>query len=118
MPALSGLPFGRVKFDPDRRGEEGEEDAMTPTNGERAHTGQLMLALSCCCDMPIQKARLRLEQFADLVNLTEAPEEALTDLLTNLMHYCHREGIRWTGSDGVATWALVHFSAESGGAAI
>lgn len=112
---LGGYPFGGVKFDPDRR-KEGV------TNGERAEVGQHILALSCVigseglpCASALPPA---LEVEVEGVNLTEAPEDALTDLLASLMHYCHREKIDWFGMDGVSQRALRHFSHESGGAVL
>jgi hypothetical protein len=111
-------PFGGVAFAPDHR-RDGEE----VTNGERAKVGQHILALSCVigseglpCASALPPA---LEVEVEGVNLTEAPEDALTDLLTSLMHYCHREGIPWFNAEhGVIVRANLHFKAESGGASI
>lgn len=54
--------------------------------------------------------RRSMENLADLVNLTEAPEDAVCDLVTNLIHYCHREKIDWT--DEIVRRALNHFRCE------
>jgi hypothetical protein len=114
---LGGYPFGGVEFNPARR-QDGEE----VTNGERAEVGHHILALSCVigseglpCASSLPPA---LEVEVEGVNLTEAPEDALTDLLASLMHYCHREKIDWFGTDGVSQRALRHFSHESGGAVL
>lgn len=113
-------PFGAVAFDAERRGTDSipHGDALyAPSNGERATDGELTLALFCALGLP-QGPRSVLEDIAEEISLTEAPEEALADLLTNLMHYCHREGIEWFGHDGVSQVALRNFSAESGGAVL
>lgn len=95
-------PFGGVPFDPD-------------IAGERATHGQFTLALWSAHGLVTKDVKLQLEQFADLVNLTEAPEVALAELLDDLMHYCHREGL--TFSDVLKT-AKEHFDLESGGATL
>jgi hypothetical protein len=37
-----------------------------------------------------------MEEIADLVNLTEMPEDAVCSLVTDLLQYCEREKIDWT----------------------
>jgi hypothetical protein len=37
-----------------------------------------------------------MEEIADAVNLTEAPEDAVCSLIIDLMRYCKREKIDWT----------------------
>jgi hypothetical protein len=37
-----------------------------------------------------------MQEIADTVNLTEAPEDAVCSLVIDLMHYCEREKIDWT----------------------
>lgn len=118
---LPDYPFGGVAFDPERRGEN---DAFASglgigdsNNGTRATDGSMTLALFAALGDPTG-ARSVLEDIAGDISLTEAPEEALTDLLADLMHYCHREGIEFYGHDGPLCTAQRHFAAESGGAAL
>jgi hypothetical protein len=116
---LVPAPFGGVAFDPDRRSDEDGLESKRPTNGECASHGELILALSCIDETLVPKGTKKLARLRDYVNLTEAPEEALADLLTNLMHYCHREGIPWFNAEhGVIVTADLNFKAESGGAKI
>lgn len=105
-------PFGGIAFDPERRSESA--DPRDASNGDNAKAGKAALALSCLLDGR-EQGYLNLMEWVKQVNLTEAPEEALADLLTNLMHYCHREGIEFT--DALLD-AQGHFKAESGGAQI
>ena len=37
-----------------------------------------------------------MEEIADAVNLTEAPEDAVCGLVIDLLQYCEREKIDWT----------------------
>jgi hypothetical protein len=37
-----------------------------------------------------------IQEIADTVNLTEAPEDAVCSLVIDLMQYCEREKIDWT----------------------
>ena len=37
-----------------------------------------------------------MQEIADAVNLTEAPEDAVCSLVIDLMQYCKREKIDWT----------------------
>jgi hypothetical protein len=41
-------------------------------------------------------ARRSMGELAELVDLTEAPGDAVCNLVTNLLHYCQREKIDWT----------------------
>jgi len=45
-----------------------------------------------------------MEQIADLVDLTEAPEDAVCSLVTDLLHYCEREKIDWTQEVLARAW--------------
>jgi hypothetical protein len=108
------LPFAGVPFNADGRANDVGDDGLTPNNGERAQTGQFTLALHHLLSEGEQGYRA-LTEYACEVNLTEAPDEALTDLLANLMHYCHREGIDF--GEALAT-AAMHFDEESGGAIV
>lgn len=105
--------FGGVAFDPNRRADD-VDPGSGYNNGQRAQIGWGTLAAYCfLADKPEAKAIL-----VNDIDLTEAPDEALTDLLANLMHYCHREKIEFYGEDGVLVQAMRHFNAESGGAAL
>ena len=37
-----------------------------------------------------------MQEIADMVDLTEAPEDAVCGLVTDLLRYCEREKIDWT----------------------
>jgi hypothetical protein len=37
-----------------------------------------------------------MRQMTDMVNLTEAPEDAVSSLVIDLLQYCEREKIDWT----------------------
>ena len=37
-----------------------------------------------------------MQEIADRVDLTEAPEDAVSSLVIDLLHYCEREKIDWT----------------------
>ena len=37
-----------------------------------------------------------MREIADMVDLTEAPEDAVCSLVTDLLQYCEREKIDWT----------------------
>lgn len=109
-------PFGGIPFDAKRDSKEG------PSNGERAEVGALVVKTHCLGTMPeglepyVDGWDKMAEEIHESVDLTEAPDEAVVDLLTNLMHFCHREGISWTDKDGVLLTAVQHFREESGGA--
>ncbi len=51
-----------------------------------------------------------MHQIADFVDLTEAPEDAVCSLVTDLLHYCEREKIDWTQE--VMSRASEHFRTE------
>ncbi len=38
-----------------------------------------------------------MHRIAESVDLTEAPEDAMCSLVIDLMHYCDREKIEWSG---------------------
>ena len=44
----------------------------------------------------IPEANRTLQEVTGLVNLTEAPEDAVCSLIIDLMEYCEREKIDWT----------------------
>lgn len=47
------------------------------------------------------------------------PEIPLGDVVSDFMHFCHRESIPWFNAEhGIIVNADIHFKAESGGAAI
>lgn len=113
-------PFGNVAFDPERtKASDGFDSDVT--NGARAERGKTILALylaltdyTCSTD----KGRRLLAEIASHIDLNQEPEIPLGDALSDLMHFCHREGIEWFGDEGVSVRGLIHFSAESGGAVL
>jgi hypothetical protein len=52
-----------------------------------------------------------MREIADMVDLTEAPEDAVCSLVTDLLEYCEREKIDWT--EEVMSRAWEHFRSES-----
>jgi hypothetical protein len=87
----------------------------TSLNKQRAAAAEVALKAHVLKSNPGMLAELpggrrRMENLAELVNLTEATEDAVCDLVTNLMHYCHRERINWT--DDITRRALNHFRCE------
>ena len=51
-----------------------------------------------------------MEEIADAVNLTEAPEDAVCGLVIDLLQYCEQEKIDWTQDVMVRAWE--HFRSE------
>lgn len=106
-------PFGGVAFDPERRGPDDEAGFAlgvgASNNGTRATDGEITTALFYSLD---GTNRSVLEDIASEVSLTEEPEITLADMLTDVMHYCHRRHINFSE---VLVDAYGHFAAESGG---
>ncbi len=51
-----------------------------------------------------------MHEIVDTVDLTEAPEDAVSSLVTDLLQYCEREKIDWTQE--VMSRAWQHFRSE------
>ena len=51
-----------------------------------------------------------MREIADMTDLTEAPEDAVCSLVTDLLQYCEREKIDWTQE--VMSRAWEHFRSE------
>ena len=51
-----------------------------------------------------------MREIADMIDLTEAPEDAVCSLVTDLLQYCEREKIDWT--EEVMSRAWEHFRSE------
>ena len=51
-----------------------------------------------------------MREIADMIDLTEAPEDAVCSLVTDLLQYCEREKIDWTQE--VMSRAWEHFRSE------
>ena len=51
-----------------------------------------------------------MQEIADMVDLTEAPEDAVCSLVTDLLQYCEREKIDW--NQEVMSRAREHFRSE------
>ena len=45
-----------------------------------------------------------IQEIADMVHLTEAPEDAVCSLVTDLLQYCDREKIDWTKEVMARAW--------------
>lgn len=57
-----------------------------------------------------------MEEIADAVNLTEAPEDAVCGLVIDLLQYCEQEEIDWT--EDVMSRAWEHLRREDAAASI
>lgn len=124
MPPFKKLvprPFGGVAFDPDRKETEDGLDGDC-TNGDRAERGKTILALYVALtdySCSTEKGRRLLAEIASGVDLNQEPEIPLGDVVSDFMHFCHRESIPWFNAEhGIIVNADIHFKAESGGAAI
>src|SRR5450432_4106812 len=51
-----------------------------------------------------------MQEIAAMVDLTEAPEDAVSSLVIDLLHYCEREKIDWTQDVMLRAWE--HFRSE------
>ena len=51
-----------------------------------------------------------MQEILDMIDLTEAPEDALCSLVTDLLEYCEREKVDWTQE--VMSRASEHFRCE------
>ena len=60
-----------------------------------------MPAYACLPKEPLGSERT---QTCFLVDLTEAPEDAVCSLVTDLLHYCEREKIDWTQEVLARAW--------------
>jgi hypothetical protein len=45
-----------------------------------------------------------IREITDMVDLTEAPEDAVCSLVIDLLHYCEREKIDWTQDVILRSW--------------
>ena len=45
-----------------------------------------------------------MQEIADMIDLAEAPEDAVCSLVTDLMQYCEREKINWTQEVMARAW--------------
>jgi hypothetical protein len=65
-------------------------------NEKRAAAAELALKAHVLESTPeITEGDRALQEIAESVDLTEAPEDAVCSLVTDLMHYCDREKIDW-----------------------
>ena len=51
-----------------------------------------------------------MQEIADMVDLTEAPEDAVCSLVIDLLQYCEREKIDWTQDVMLRAWE--HFRSD------
>lgn len=103
-------PFGAVRFDGDR-----EFDGQS--NQDRADLGKKLVALAYLLSARETGFR-QLTEWADSVNLDEAPELPLTEALLAVQHYAHRDYIPLYGNEGAWAIAQKQFNEQSGGAAL
>ena len=84
-------------------------------NKERAAAAELALKAHILGSNPEILAEMAegdkmMREIADIVDLTEAPEDAVCGLVTDLLRYCEREKIDWTQE--VMSRAWEHFRSE------
>jgi hypothetical protein len=86
-----------------------------PMNKQSAAAAEFALKAYCIESNPSQFdwEDAIIKQIAGSVDLTEAPEDALSSLVIDLMHYCERERIDW--NTDVVSRASQSFSREQGG---
>lgn len=70
-------------------------------NKERAAAAELALKAHVLASNPeilaeMTEGNRMVREIADMIDLTEAPEDALCSLVTDLLQYCEREKIDWT----------------------
>src|SRR5437868_10666021 len=49
-------------------------------------------------------ADTRIREMGDMIDLTEAPEDAVCSLVADLLRYCERENIDWTEDVMLRAW--------------
>jgi hypothetical protein len=84
-------------------------------NKERAAAAELALKAHVLASNPeilaeMTEGNRMVREIADMIDLTEAPEDALCSLVTDLLQYCEREKIDWTQE--VMSRAWEHFRSE------
>ena len=70
-------------------------------NKERVAAAELALKAHILASNPeilagMTQGDSTMREIADMVDLTEAPEDAVCSLITDLLQYCEREKIDWT----------------------
>src|SRR5882724_1956850 len=85
------------------------------SNKEGAAAGELALkahVLGCNPQIlaEMTEGDRMMQEIADMVDLTEAPEDAVCSLVTDLLQYCEREKIDWT--QDVMSRAWEHLRSE------
>jgi len=85
------------------------------SNKERAAAAELALKAHILRSNPEILAEMSerdriMQEIADMVDLTEAPEDAVSSLVIDLLQYCQREKIDWTRE--VMSRAWERFGAE------
>ena len=86
-------------------------------NEERAAAAELALKAHLLQSTPailaeISEGDMMMQEIAHSVDLTEAPEDAVCSLVTDLLHYSEREKIDWTQE--VMARALERFRSGAG----
>lgn len=81
-------------------------------NNERCSAAEFALKAYSVGSDPAQFSveQSALQQIAGAADLTEAPEDAVCSLVTDLLHYCEREKLDWSGD--VIARACERFRAE------
>ena len=88
---------------------------ITSKNKEGAAAAELALKAHVLASNPEILAEMTdgdrmMQEIADVVDLTEAPEDAVCSLVIDLLQYCEREKIDWT--EDVMSRAWEHFRSE------
>jgi hypothetical protein len=110
-------PFGGIAFDPERKADIGGVIEVTPTNNQKADIGKTVVALYYLLAQR-EQGYLALTRWAAEVDLTQEPENTLADMLTDIMHYCHRDEIEFYGEHNPLHTAQRQFNVESKGASL
>ena len=84
-------------------------------NKERVAAAELALKAHILASNPeilagMTQGDSTMREIADMVDLTEAPEDAVCSLITDLLQYCEREKIDWT--QDVMSRAWEHFRSD------
>jgi hypothetical protein len=116
-------PFGGIAFDPQRKADSNGVKEDTLTNNQKADIGKAVVALYYLLSQPessYRKLQARLMVYASGVDLTQEPEYPIGGMLTDIMHYCHRDEIEFNIHSEHSPLPTAHrqFQVESGGASL
>ena len=90
-------------------GEKTRPASLRKKKGVGTAAAELALKAHVVGSVPEMLAELTegesaIREIADMVDLTEAPEDAVCSLVIDLLHYCEREKIDWTQDVMLRSW--------------